>query len=178
MVAASFPFDPRRLLELRSLTACKIKLFVATEEEIEDALKTYYPGGAAPKKARAAEADSEISGTGKALEGDYDPTLSGEDSGLYVPVDGDGSKIPEPPSDVGLAELEDAGRTAEDYSEHGLGDPSDLDEQTLGDSGSSLEDESSETSATDDADEESDLSDSEKARPAIDTGPEDLDPFD
>jgi hypothetical protein len=160
LVAAAFPFDPKRLLELRRLTASKVKLFVVTEEEIEIALMKYYPGGAAsaatlrsPRPAGIAAPakevadDSAVTGEGEALEGKYDPTLSGEDSGLYAPMDDPERNRDEgrqPPSDVGLSELDDdsdyeggqAGGQESGQDEEGhsasMASSSDLDESTLG----------------------------------------------
>ena len=193
LVAAAFPFDPKRLLELRRLTASKVKLFVVTEEEIDLALMKYYPGGqvtlrspkppgiddptGASDEEEVSEDDSNessLTGEGDALETKYDPTLSGEDSGLYAPLD-ENAAMPSP-SDVEMAELDDG--SGYEYQSPGGGD---LDESTLGgapDSGAfanattdpdvevpeELRDESGEEYADDVGGE-------------IDTGPEELDPF-
>lgn len=116
LVAAAFPFDPRRLLEIRRLTASKVKLYVATEEEIDAALELYY--GAVPSGAHTGE--------GAALARKYDPTLTGEESGLYAPAN---TPIP---GNVELAEL--------DYAGGGVGSDSGRAGRThLGDSGRSPE---------------------------------------
>lgn len=186
LVAASFPFDPKRLLELRRLTASKVKLYIATEEEIDVALLKYYPGGTAtlrsPKpegidKAEETEAadESNITGEGEALVNNYDPTLSGEDSGLYAPVDG---PVDDAPSDIALAEVDegtDVNDTLDEVAEDGdddeagIGDTDDLDESTLARGGAVDLDDDDELSlgGDDDADDGTKL----------DSGPEDLDPF-
>jgi hypothetical protein len=176
LVAAAFPFDPKRLLELRRLTASKVKLFVVTEEEIEIALMKYYPGGAAsaatlrsPKPPgietpatdteNARDHASSVTGEGEALEHKYDPTLSGEDSGLYAPMDDPERSREEeerrPPSDVGMSELDDDSEY-EGGPEEGpsAADAGDLDESTLGRGRPRKEE-----------------------RRALETGPEELDPF-
>lgn len=196
LVAAAFPFDPKRLLELRRLTASKVKLYVVTEEEIDIALMKYYPGGASsaatlrsPKPPGiesgdevdepANEADeSSITGEGEALEYNYDPTLSGEDSGLYAPMD-DPEDSNRPPSDVGIAEVDedesgvvqDAGDTVQDD------DYSDLDESTL-DKNEQVEDGTDGSFSAAPTDPEGEVPE-ELRNPGgdIDTGPEELDPF-
>ncbi|MCC6465117.1 MAG: hypothetical protein IT463_07245 [Planctomycetes bacterium] len=191
LVAAAFPFDPKRLLELRRLTASKVKLYVVTEEEIEAALQRHYPGGAptpksaiaAPAAAKAvAHAENEITGEGEALAGKYDPTISGEDSGLYTPptdtpaVEAPAEEAPAeetPAADVGLAELDYEGAGVGSDSTRGadaprpatrsdtLSDDADLDESTLSGGGESSQ-----------AD-ELDLGGNQP----LDSGPEDHDPF-
>jgi hypothetical protein len=178
LVAAAFPFDPKRLLELRRLTASKVKLFVVTEEEVDIALMKYYPGGQAtlrsPKpagiddpieeSADEPEDASAVTGEGDALEGNYDPTLSGEDSGLYAPIDPNADQ--RPPSDVGLSEVEEDQPT--------VGHSGDLDESTLG--GRQDEEGDLEGAPTDpDVDVPDELRDDGAGN--IDTGPEELDPF-
>jgi hypothetical protein len=96
LVAAAWPFDPRRLLELRRLTSSKVKLFIVTEPEIDAALAQYYPTSSATLRSPPVSASErtdagdiameEITGQGEALERRYDPTLRGEESGLYPPI--------------------------------------------------------------------------------------------
>jgi hypothetical protein len=96
-VAAGFPFDPRRLLELRRLTASKVKLYVATDEGLDAALAKYY--GEIPT--------GKLTGEGENLQRKYDPTLTGQDSGLYAPTPTPGAM---PGADeIGQAELDYAG---------------------------------------------------------------------
>ncbi|MBZ0136517.1 MAG: hypothetical protein K8I27_09110 [Planctomycetes bacterium] len=200
LVAAAFPFDPKRLLELRRLTASKVKLYVVTEEEVDLALMKYYPGGASsaatlrsPKPPGIGDADHEvdepanaadessITGEGEALEYNYDPTLSGEDSGLYAPMDDpDDSRYPS--GDVGISEIEDAGDTVQDDVDdvEGGNDYSDLDESTLdqnpGDE--SPEDGTDGSFSSAPTDPEGERPDELRAAGGdIDTGPEELDPF-
>jgi hypothetical protein len=165
LVAAAFPFDPSRLLELRRLTSSKVKLFVATEEEIDNALAAYYPPASAatlrsPKPVADDQADDEedpsaITGEGEALEANYDPTLPGSDSGLYQPIDGDMTD-----NGVEMEELDDGFDAELDTDSHSMpGDASDLDESTLSKGGDKLR-----------------LSGDEQDS-NIETGPEDLDPF-
>ncbi|MCB9894294.1 MAG: hypothetical protein H6839_07590 [Planctomycetes bacterium] len=172
LVAAAFPFDPKRLLELRRLTASKVKLFVVTEEEIDIALMKYYPGGQATLRsprpagidepAEEVEDESAVTGEGDALEYKYDPTLSGEDSGLYAPIDPNAAN--RPPSDVEMAELD----------EHAaLGSKGDLDESTLG----GAPDSGAFANATTDPDVEVPEEIRDSGEGEIDTGPEELDPF-
>ena len=196
LVAAAFPFDPKRLLELRRLTASKVKLYVVTEKEIDIALMKYYPGGASsaatlrsPKppgideevEEPIDEADeSSITGEGRALESSYDPTLSGEDSGLYAALDGPDEEN-RPPSDVGLAELDDESEVMQDAGDTVQDDDmSDLDESTLD---KDVEAEVSED-GTDGSfsaaptDPEGEVPDElREGGSEIDTGPEELDPF-
>lgn len=195
LVAAAFPFDPKRLLELRRLTASKVKLYIVTEEEIDLALMKYYPGGASsaatlrsPKPPGiddphdvdepSSEADeSSITGEGEALEYSYDPTLSGEDSGLYAPLDGPG-EYDAAPGDVGLSEVEDDDmpEAADTLQDDELGD---LDESTLdkGDYGDADEGTDGSFSSAP-TDPEGELPDELKGQSGrIDTGPEELDPF-
>lgn len=188
LVAAAFPFDPKRLLELRRLTASKVKLFVVTEEEIDIALMKYYPGGASSAatlrspKPPGLEDDfddedaSSITGEGDALEGQYDPTLSGEDSGLYAPIDSGPDDTNRPPSDVGLSEV-DEGELDYDEAAADVNDLDDLDESTLsknaesGAFGNAITDPDGER--PDDFKPPTD----EDGGSQIDTGPEELDPF-
>lgn len=174
LVAAAFPFDPRRLLELRRLTASKVKLFVVTEDEIDDALARYYPPASAatlrspkPSDRGAAHDDSEITGEGDALEEKYDPTLSGEDSGLYAPID---PNAPPPPSDVGMSELDDSEFDSQsETGRHSAVSESDLDESGIGGSDVVDADELDLGSGT--------AGSSPRGQGGIDSGPEDLDPF-
>lgn len=106
LVAAAFPFDPKRLLELRRLTASKVKLYVATEEEIDAALEEYYGGSGKPVTTED-DSDDSVTGEGDALAQNYDPTISGEDSGLYTPQSDQPADAPS--GDLGLAELDYAG---------------------------------------------------------------------
>lgn len=209
LVAAAFPFDPKRLLELRRLTASKVKLYVATEEEIDAALEQYYGGTGKPAATESAPADSSdsVTGEGDNLEQRYDPTLSGEDSGLYAPQTQDGPA----PGDVGLAELDyegggvgsDSGRVDKPVRSHvrdtlddaAIAAQADLDESTLG-GGSGAADADSESDDSSRQADELDLGGSgpadgsddapsgggvdggaEEAESGIDTGPEDHDPF-
>lgn len=201
LVAAAFPFDPKRLLELRRLTASKVKLYVVTEEEVDLALMRYYPSGASsaatlrsPKPPGiddsdevdepASEADeSSITGEGEALEYNYDPTLSGEDSGLYAPMD-DPEDESRPPSDVGISELDDEPAAMQDAGDTVQDDyMSDLDESTLDkDAGEKAAEEAED--GTDGSfsgaptDPDGELPDALKNGDSeIDTGPEELDPF-
>lgn len=166
LVAAAFPFDPRRLLELRRLTASKVKLFVVTEQEIDDALATYYPPASAatlrsPKPGEGANDDSAITGEGDALEQSYDPTLSGSDSGLYAPID---PNAPPPPSSVGMSELDEGFDAQSETGRHAAVNDSDLDESSIGDG-----------PAVSEADE---LDLGAPKGGSLETGrPEDLDPF-
>ncbi len=160
LVAAAFPFDPKRLLELRRLTASKVKLYVATEEEIDAALEQYYGGTGKPAEESApAESSGRVTGEGDNLEQRYDPTLSGEDSGLYAPQ----SEDDPPPGDVGLAELDyegggvgsDSGRIDKPVRSHvrdtldnaAIAAQADLDESTLGGPASDSESRQAEESA-------------------------------
>ncbi|MCA8914515.1 MAG: hypothetical protein KDB90_03815 [Planctomycetes bacterium] len=172
LVAAAFPFDPKRLLELRRLTASKVKLFVVTEEEVDMALMKYYPGGQAtlrsPKPAGIDEPaddeqdESSVTGEGDALENNYDPTLSGEDSGLYAPIDPNAANGP--PSDVEMSELDE---------QAAVGSSGDLDESTLG----GAPDSGAFANATTDPDVEVPEEIRDSGEGEIDTGPEELDPF-
>lgn len=210
LVAAAFPFDPKRLLELRRLTASKVKLFVVTEEEVDIALMKYYPGGASsaatlrsPKPPGLGESvqghdedsqqdESEITGEGHALEGQYDPTLSGEDSGLYSPISSAMNDSDSALADVGLSEVDDeadaefaAANAADAAGEEDApgddvgGDLGDLDESTLN------KDPDSGKFANAATDPDLDIPDEIKrgkdgdgdSRSDIDTGPEELDPF-
>lgn len=155
LVAASMPFEPQRLLELRSLTGRKIKVFVTSAEEIDASLKKFYPGGPRAGSGRqAAVADRPATGEvpkpaapGGTLEQGYDPTVNGEDSGLYVSVTG--PKKASIPEDVALESAEDADRgqttpvsTSTDFSptdstqvgrdRSEAADSGDLDESSLG----------------------------------------------
>lgn len=169
LVAAAFPFDPRRLLELRRLTASKVKLFVVTEQEIEDALATYYPPASAatlrsPKpgeRDQDASDESAITGEGDALEQNYDPTLPGSDSGLYAPID---PNAPPPPSGLGMSELDEGFDAQSETGRHAAVSESDLDESSI----------AGEDAAISEVD-ELDLGAPQGGR--LETGPEDLDPF-
>lgn len=90
LVAAAWPFEPKRLLELRRLTGSKIKLFVVTEPEIDAALAKYYPHSSAstlrspvPKDLVDRKAAEPVVKGGTALIKKYDPTIDGAESGLY-----------------------------------------------------------------------------------------------
>ena len=195
LVAAAFPFDPKRLLELRRLTASKVKLYIVTEEEIDLALMKYYPGGASsaatlrsPKPAGIDEVDepvtaadeSSITGEGEALEYNYDPTLSGEDSGLYAPMeDPDAGKVA--PGDVALSELDDGAEAAYDAGDTVQDDDlGDLDESTLDrDADNETPEDGTDGSfSSAPTDPEGEIPDElRNSRTQIDTGPEELDPF-
>ena len=196
LVAASMPFEPQRLLELRSLTGRKIKVFVTSAEEIDASLKKFYPGGPRAGSGRqAAVADRPATGEvpkpaapGGTLEQGYDPTVNGEDSGLYVSVTG--PKKASIPEDVALESAEDADRgqttpvsTSTDFSptdstqvgrdRSEAADSGDLDESSLGGGPDPMGD-----------DNELRLGDTDKtadkktlSEKPIDSGPEDLDPF-
>ncbi len=179
LVAAAWPFDPRRLLELRRLTASKVKLYVATEDEIELALQRYYPASQqtlrSPKPvadadndeaARTAQdeggeggeggfSDSGITGEGEALEQNYDPTLSGEDSGLYAPINGAANNAP---SDVGISE-------ADEFEARQVASESDLDESSL-EGGTEMAESA-----------ELEIGGPTGPQGKLETGPEELDPF-
>lgn len=182
LVAAAFPFDPRRLLELRRLTASKVKLYVATEDEIEDALQRYYPASQqtlrSPKPVaqddpdagevadeqksqagRTASDESAITGEGESLEENYDPTLSGEDSGLYAPINGSAGYEH---GDVGISEADD------DTGAREVASDSDLDESSLG-GGDEL--------ADDAAADELDLGGGSVPSDGSTSGKDELDPF-
>jgi len=197
LVAAAFPFDPKRLLELRRLTASKVKLYVATEEEIDAALDEFYGGSGKPAVTEDSPASSgdSVTGEGEALEGRYDPTLSGEDSGLYAPQSEDG---PPPGSDVGMAELDydgggvgsDSGRVdrpirsnvRDTLDDAAIAAQGDLDESTLetgasGDDGGASESESDELDLGAASGESPDGESAQDEGSQIDTGPEDHDPF-
>ncbi|MDH5641421.1 MAG: hypothetical protein OEY28_09020 [Nitrospira sp.] len=75
LVAVSLPYDPRKLLELRSLTSSKVKLFVASEEDVNKALDRYFPAASGERES--------TTGAGLGLEQRYDPTVGGYQSGLY-----------------------------------------------------------------------------------------------
>ncbi|MBX3474722.1 MAG: hypothetical protein KF754_10090 [Planctomycetes bacterium] len=200
LVAAAFPFDPRRLLELRRLTASKVKLYVATEEEIDAALEQYYGGSGKPAVAvddsdeSDVGSDDSVTGEGEALAQKYDPTLSGEDSGLYAPQD---ENAPPPAADVGLAELDydgggvgsDSGRVdrpvrsnvRDTLDDAAIAASGDLDESTLEQgAGATQSDDELDLGAPPAEDsnggqEDEGAPDSEDS--GIDTGPEDHDPF-
>ncbi|MHC4840598.1 MAG: GspE/PulE/PilB domain-containing protein [Planctomycetota bacterium] len=173
LIAASFPFDPQRLLELRHMTSSKIKLFVATDEDIDAALKKYYPSRATSTIDKSK--DSEASG--EELESVYDPTLPGEDSGLYSPLSDNPADVPvSGDSGVALAEVDEAEEShyedeaptppeaSDTLRDDPIADDADLDESTL-----------------DSPDDEySDLDDglsSDDDEIDLDGGPEDHDPF-
>lgn len=181
LVAASFPFNPKRLLELRRLTASKVKMYIVTDEEINDALTTYYPGGQVtlrspkpegidvPQAVSGVTDTGNVTGDGDALMQNYDPTLSGNDSGLYAPLEG---VTDTPPGGVAMAEIDqDAKDTVDDEAgtmeDALMGDSGDLDESTLG--------ESDELSLSDN--DELAPGDADKNDSRLDAGPEDLDPF-
>ncbi|MCC6575670.1 MAG: hypothetical protein IT462_17960 [Planctomycetes bacterium] len=133
LIAVSMPFEPKHLLEIRSLTGRKVKLFVAPSEAIDEALKKYYPGGprgiSGPHAAVAAEG---AAAQGEKLEKSYDPTVSGEDSGLYAPQAGPAEDAQQ---QAGV-QLEEAGQGEASIplgmkTSTGM-DVSDLDESTLG----------------------------------------------
>ncbi|MCF6227572.1 MAG: hypothetical protein L3J82_02755 [Planctomycetes bacterium] len=169
LIAASFPFDPHHLLELRRMTSSKIKLFVATDDEIETALQKYYPSRATTETEKVDESDA----SGEELEVGYDPTLSGEDSGLYKSLSEDPADVPKSSgSGVAMAEVDESEESHYDdepalpagssdtLRDQPITDDADLDESTLDvgsddDSGLGLDD-----------DDEIDL----------DGGPEDNDP--
>jgi hypothetical protein len=88
LLAATWPFDPKRMLELRRLTSSKIKLFIVTDAEMDAALAQYYPPAGPPtQRSPAVPSDSNLASAvtddGNDLEQDYDPTLGGGESGLY-----------------------------------------------------------------------------------------------
>ncbi|MCL4729955.1 MAG: hypothetical protein KJ044_05880 [Planctomycetes bacterium] len=194
LVAAAFPFDPKRLLELRRLTASKVKLYVATEDEIDAALEAYY--GGTGKTVVEEEEDEAVTGQGDGLEETYDPTLSGEDSGLYAPQE---SAPANAGADVGLAELDyegggvgsDSGRVdrpvrsnvRDTLDDAAIAAQGDLDESTLGASaGASDSDEldlgDSGAGKAADSDAKADSAGDESGdESAIETGPEEHDPF-
>lgn len=202
LVAAAFPFDPKRLLELRRLTASKVKLYVATEEEIDAALEEYYGGTGKPVTTED-DSDDSVTGEGDSLEEKYDPTLSGEDSGLYAPQQEGGP----PPGDVGLAELDydgggvgsDSGRVdrpvrsnvRDTLDDAAIAAQGDLDESTLGagNAASGSDDEldlnapsGNQSDAGEGAEEAGDKADEEAGEESgeesgIETGPEEHDPF-
>lgn len=197
LVAAAFPFDPKRLLELRRLTASKVKLYVATEEEIDAALEEYYGGTGKPVTTED-DSDDSVTGEGDTLEQKYDPTLSGEDSGLYAPQQEGGP----PPGDVGLAELDydgggvgsDSGRVdrpvrsnvRDTLDDAAIAAQGDLDESTLGAGGAadSGDDEldlnapsSGDSAPSEDSGSSADESDESGEESGIETGPEEHDPF-
>ncbi|MDC1142245.1 hypothetical protein OAU50_04075 [Planctomycetota bacterium] len=173
MVAASFPFDPQRLLELRRMTSSKIKLFVATDDEIESALQTYYPSRATSTIEKPQDSDA----SGEELEAVYDPTLGGEESGLYSALSGNASDVPESSeSGVAMAEVDEAEESHYENEEpkapeaadtlrddpipdDAIGDDADLDESTL------------------DGADDSGLGLTEDDEIDLDGGPEDHDPF-
>ncbi len=191
LVAAAMPFEPQRLLELRSLTGRKVKVFVTSAEEIDAALKKYYPGGskaASGKQGAVAETTSEIpkpAAPGEKLEQGYDPTVAGHDSGLYAPVPESASKVDGKPKvdDVAIEErpgttpVTTSGGFSETDSTHVSREDAaasgDLDESTLGSAPDPLGDDN-ELKLGDDA-----AASAEKQKPKapIDSGPEDLDPF-
>lgn len=174
LVAAAFPFDPKRLLELRRLTASKVKLFVVTEEEIELALLKYYPGGQATLRSPkppgidqpSEDEESAVTGEGEALEESYDPTLSGGDSGLYAPVEG-GYEDEDAGAELGLSEVEEGG--AHDQP---IGSAGDLDESTLGGAPDASTDPDLEVPGEFQQRRKKGASDDD-----LQTGPEELDPF-
>lgn len=217
LLAASFPFEPQRMLELRSLTACKVKLYIAPDDDIEDALQKYYPSAkqtkALEKTADADDGDdqesneNEITGHGEKLAEEYDPTMSGEDSGLYAPMEmSDGDASSDVPDDVALAETgasdepSDEGATDDDPLGEDINDTlddaaiaaqADLEESTLDQAVSQAaselgyDDGDDDVSLGDDDNNELQLGDDDseenpeddKKQSSIDVGPEDLDPF-
>lgn len=188
LVAAAMPFEPQRLLELRSLTGRKVKVFVTSSDEIDAALKKYYPGGqkaASGRQGAVAETTSEIPkpvAPGEKLEQGYDPTVAGHDSGLYAPVS-DKADAPEKSANVALEEqpgttpvTTSGGFSATDSTAVAREDAAargDLDESTLGSTPDPLGDDNELKLGEDAA---SGVSEKKPGAP-IDSGPEDLDPF-
>ena len=185
LVAASMPFEPQRLLELRSLTGRKIKVFVTSAEEIDAALKKYYGGGkAASGRQPAAESTGEVpkpAAPGEKLEQGYDPTVSGHDSGLYAPVPENKSAAA---ANVALEESQgttpvttSGGFSATDSTHVSREDAAaggDLDESTLGSTPDPLGDDDNELKLGEGA---ADKVEEKKPAGPLVSGPEDLDPF-
>ncbi|MEE9312622.1 MAG: hypothetical protein V3V10_09450 [Planctomycetota bacterium] len=170
LIAASFPFDPQHLLELRRMTSTKIKLFVATDDEIEAALQKYYPSRSTTETEKVDESDA----SGEELESAYDPTLSGEDSGLYKSLSEDPADVPNSgESGVAMAEVDESEESHYDdepalpvgssdtLREDPITSDADLDESTL------------DVGVSDDGD----LGLDEDDEIDLDGGPEDHDPF-
>jgi hypothetical protein len=190
LVAAAMPFEPQRLLELRSLTGRKIKVFVTSAEEIDAALKKYYSSGAKEPSGRqpaVRENTGEIpkpAAPGEKLEQGYDPTVSGHDSGLYAPVAQD---APAPAANVALEEsasttpvTTSGGFSATDSTKVAIDDVAssdDLDESGLGSTPDPLGDDDNELKLGESAAEKAPASEVKKSDGPIDSGPEDLDPF-
>ncbi len=187
LVAASMPFEPQRLLELRSLTGRKIKVFVTSADEIDAALKKYYGGGAKAASGRqpAAESTSEIPkplAPGEKLEQGYDPTVSGHDSGLYAPIKDDAAAPIA--KDVALEEAAgttpvttSGGFSATDstkVSRDDVASSGDLDESALGSTPDPLGDDDNELKLGEDVSSKKEV---KKSEGPLDSGPEDLDPF-
>ena len=185
LVAAAMPFEPQRLLELRSLTGRKVKVFVTSAEEIDAALKKFYPSGskaASGKQGAIAETTSEIPkpvAPGEKLEQGYDPTVAGHDSGLYAPVPDSARKredveLEERPgtspvtTSSGFSATDSTHVSREDAASRG-----DLDESTLGSPDDSLGDDN-ELKLGEDA---AAGAKEKKSKAPLDSGPEDLDPF-
>ncbi len=171
LVAAAWPFDPKRLLELRRLTSSKVKLFIVTEEEIDNALGRYYPqsSGATlrspPVSDRTDSGDDDIdgiTGEGDKLEENYDPTLSGEDSGLYRPIS---ENAYYPSGDIGLSEVDESEFDSHAETGEHIAPPQ---------SGNDTIRDTDQHSELDEA-VELDLGGEKKQTPQA--GPEDLDPF-
>jgi hypothetical protein len=166
LVAAAWPFDPKRLLELRRLTSSKVKLFIVTEDEIDNALSRHYPHASAatlrspPVSDRTDSGDDveDITGQGERLEQNYDPTLSGEDSGLYRPIS---ESAYYPATDVGMSEVDES-----EFDSHAV-----TGEHLAPPRGANDTDENGALDGV----EELDLGGEKKQ--AQQTGPEDLDPF-
>lgn len=190
LVAAAMPFDPERLLELRSLTGRKVKVFVTSPEDIDAALRRYYPGGPRGKSDRQPAVDTSTgevpkpAASGDKLAAGYDPTVSGEDSGLYVaqsqaPAEPEGVAMESAEEAPGQAVVEGAGGGPESTEvERGseVAESGDLDESALSGGADPLGDDN-ELKLGEDAASSAEQGGKEKDKPRIETGPEDLDPF-
>lgn len=190
LVAAAMPFDPERLLELRSLTGRKVKVFVTSPEDIDAALRRYYPGGPRGKSDRQPAVDTSTGevpkpvASGDKLAAGYDPTVSGEDSGLYVaqsqaPAEPEGVAMESAEEAPGQAVVEGAGGGPESTEvERGseVAESGDLDESALSGGADPLGDDN-ELKLGEDAASSAEQGGKEKDKPRIETGPEDLDPF-
>lgn len=190
LVAAAMPFDPERLLELRSLTGRKVKVFVTSPEDIDAALRRYYPGGPRGKSDRQPAVDTSTGevpkpvASGDKLAAGYDPTVSGEDSGLYVaqsqaPAEPEGVAMESAEEAPGQAVVERAGGGPESTAvERGseVAESGDLDESALSGGADPLGDDN-ELKLGEDAASSAEQGGKEKDKPRIETGPEDLDPF-
>lgn len=189
LVAAAMPFDPERLLELRSLTGRKVKVFVTSPEDIDAALRKFYPGGPRGKSDRQPAVETSTgevpkpAAPGEKLAEGYDPTVSGEDSGLYV-AQAPATTGPEGVAMESADEVpgESAGGAASGATESAEGargsevaGADDLDESVLGGGADPLGDD--ELKLGEDSAKSADSESKEKDKPRIETGPEDLDPF-